>query len=356
MRSASIGTDIANGRLTPTENASGRDVDVIIPVHCPGDWLTPCLASVFASRGVDVGVIVVDNSGPHDPPAERPAPNPALTWLAIGKNLGFSAACNRGIAVGSAPFVLCLNQDARVSSDFLVRLLAIIRDDATIGAASGKVLHVPGALAVPDGQIDTMGIEMRTGRRGVDIGQGALDDGSFDGRREVFGVSGAVALYRRAALAEVAESGQVFDERFFMYKEDVDLAWRLRAAGYRSVVDSFAVAYHGRSIGRQDEIGSRGASARRLWVQERHKPAWARHRAWRNQILMLIKNERVSDFGRSAADLALRELVLLGVGLGLDPLGTLAARVKILRELPEALRRRRAARRVARVRVSGWLP
>jgi len=172
----------------------------------------------------------------------------------------------------------------------------------------------------------------------------------------VFGVSAAVALYRRAALEAVTESGQVFDERFFMYKEDVDLAWRLRRGGYRAIVDGSAVAYHGRSVARQDFLPGRFGSIRALIQQERGKPAWARRLAWRNQWLMVVKNERGADVARSALDYVVRELSLLGLGLMIDPVGTVGVRVKLLGELAEALRRRRKAQELALADISDWLP
>ena len=102
---------------------------------------------------------------------------------------------------------------------------------------------------------------MRAGRRAIDIGQGSRDDSRFDGQREVFGVSAAAALYRRSALDAVSSDGQAFDEAFFMYKEDVDLAWRLRRAGYAACVASEAVAYHGRTAaGRPPRDGMAGCS------------------------------------------------------------------------------------------------
>ena len=341
--------------MTERDTIARAAVDVIIPVYRPGSWLQACLASVGASVGVETRVVVVDNSEPDDPPVQRPA-LVGLRWIRPGRNLGFAAATNLGIRLGNAPAVLCLNQDARVAPDFLARLAPLLLGDPTVGSVCGKVLRVSGPIDAPDGLIDTAGLQMSTGRRAIDIGQGARDDGDFDGSREVFGVSAAVALYRRAALEAVTESGQVFDERFFMYKEDVDLAWRLRRGGYRAIVDGSAVAYHGRSVARQDFLPGRFGSIRALIQQERGKPAWARRLAWRNQWLMVVKNERGADVARSALDYVVRELSLLGLGLMIDPVGTVGVRVKLLGELAEALRRRRKAQELALADISDWLP
>src|SRR5690606_29109153 len=65
-------------------------------------------------------------------------------------------------------------------------------------------------------------------------GEGQPDDGAYDRPDEVFGVSGALALYRLAALDDVALDGQVYDEDLFAYWEDVDLDWRLQLRGWQA--------------------------------------------------------------------------------------------------------------------------
>src|ERR671924_1039651 len=124
--------------------------------------------------------------------------------------------------------------------------------------------------------IDSVGLRMGRARRAADIGQGEPDDGRFDAWREVFGVSAAAALYRRAALEAVSDDGQIFDERFFMYKEDVDLAWRLRLRGYRAGVDGVAIGWHARGSSRVAPDERLAPALRRVtapWLQERGQPA-----------------------------------------------------------------------------------
>jgi cellulose synthase/poly-beta-1,6-N-acetylglucosamine synthase-like glycosyltransferase len=198
---------------------------------------------------------------------------------------------------------------------------------------------------------------MRRARRAVDIGQGEEDRGRSDGCIEVFGVSAAAGLYRRAALEQVALDGAVLDPRFVMYKEDVDLAWRLRAAGWIAAVHTDAVAFHARGAERAPDTAP-GPAVRALGIlgQERAKSRRVRQLAWRNQLLMLIKNEDSSDLARSLPDLVLMQMAYASAGLLVDPVGTVAVRLTSLGAFLEAFRTRRAWRRSRTTRVSAWLP
>jgi GT2 family glycosyltransferase len=322
------------------------DVDVVVPMYCPGEWLKACVDSVTASVDVSTAVWLVD-----DDPESRLGPLVASRWptahyLPTLENRGFAAACNRGIREGRARYVLTLNQDAAIDPDYIRRLVDLLDADVRIAAAGGILRHQSSPAARPDRTIDTAGIEFRRGRRAVDIGQGTPDIGQFSGVREVFGVCAAAALYRRTALDQTADSNGVFNERFFMHKEDVDLAWRLRRAGYRAVVDGSAHGYHARGVHRAPDVTGHGAAATtlrlaRLLRQERAKSARVRDLAWRNQILMLIRNEHVQDLRRSYVDIALMLVAQTIVAFALDPIATVSGRVRLFRELPRTLRERR---------------
>ena len=87
----------------------------------------------------------------------------------------------------------------------------------------------------------------RDGRH-FDRGAGIDDDGRFDTEEDVFGITGALALFRRGVLEASRVDGEVFDADFFAYREDADLAWRLQGFGYRARYVPRAVAYHRRSV------------------------------------------------------------------------------------------------------------
>ncbi len=350
------------------------EVDVVVPLFRPGAWLARCLASVRGAVGIDARIALVDDTPGDAVVAAFAAASPDVRLLAMDRNAGFAAAANAGIAAGSAPYVLLLNQDAAVSPDYAARLVARMEADPRLASASGKLLHADDD-GMPDGLVDSCGLEVRRGRRVVDTGQGDPDDGRYDGCREAFGVSAAAALYRRAALEAVAVRGAVFDPRFVMYKEDVDLAWRLRAAGWTSAVDGAAVGLHARGAERapdarpgphdgrprdaeraEDAAPRSIESVARILRQERVKSRRVRQLAWRNQLLLLLKNEEADDLARSLPDVVLVQAAYAVTGLLVDPWGTLMARARFLGDVVPALRARRAWRRSRTTAVGDWLP
>jgi GT2 family glycosyltransferase len=334
----------------------------VVPLFRPQRWLHPCLDSVATSTGVACQLFLVDDDPTQPVAVEAASTFSSAIPIETRSNRGYAAAANRGIAVGTATYVLCLNQDARLESDYLARLVARMEADPRLGSVSGKLLHQPDPDGSPDGLIDSAGLAIRRGRRPIDIGQGEVDDGRFDGWREVFGVTAAAALYRRAALERVAVDGQYFDERFFMYKEDVDLAWRLRAAGYASAVDGRAVAYHARSVGRPASPRSgnpvRGLALEiaRLWTQEASKNPAIRLTSWRNQLRMVLKNDRASDLTRSLIDILAVQVAQTTMSFVLDPIGTLRSRVGFMADVPHVLAARRRTLKKATQSVAEWLP
>src|SRR5262249_9145749 len=114
------------------------------------------------------------------------------------------------------------------------------RPDAA--SASGKLLRMDGKT------IDSTGIIMLREQRHLDRGAGQLDVRQYQRPEEIFGPSGAAAMYRRAALDDVAFQGQYCDEDFFAYREDADLAWRCRLLGWSSIYVPTAVARHARRV------------------------------------------------------------------------------------------------------------
>jgi len=151
----------------------------------------------------------------------------------------------------------------------------------------------------------------------------------------VFGVSGSAPVYRRAALEAVSYEHEIFDEDFVTYKEDVDLAWRLRRAGFTAWYLPQAVAYHDRSLGGTD-----------TWREQvRRRQAWPRELkvySWVNHLGVLIKNDSVTNLLKDAPWVITHELKKAGFLLLTDPL-TLAFGLKRLGKLlPSFLRKRKA--------------
>ena len=128
---------------------------------------------------------------------------------------------------------------------------------------------------------------------------------------------------------------EVLDEDFFMYKEDVDLAWRLRLLGLED-----ALRAGGHRLARADSYGGRLRPACHRALQP-DDPALDPALSWRNQRLMQIKNERVGGFLRDLPWILRRELLSVGFMVVADPL-RLSAIPATLRAVPSAVRKRHA--------------
>lgn len=256
--------------------------------------LTAALKSLRAQTCQDFALVVVDNAS-NDRSVECVREfYPEATVLRNAKNLGFSFAHNQAIALArrsGTHFVMVMNPDIILEPTFLQEALDGIEGHPEIGALGGKLKRVRGGSDDSDLEftdiIDSVGLAVKRHRRVVDLGSGETDSGRYNQPAEVFGVSGALALYRLEALDEVQEaSGEVFDEDFFAYQEDVDLAWKLRLLGWRAVYVPRAVAYHHRNISGSEKMGFW-----RAFLQRRHRSAWINQLSTRNHLLLLAKNE-----------------------------------------------------------------
>lgn len=215
-------------------------VDLIIPTFNGDDWLVRCLASLRSSTFSDFHLWIVDDGSdvPVAPLVEREWPG--ATVLRSETNIGLARAFNVAIVAGDAEYVVLLNNDTEVEPGWLEALVTCADRHPEAGSVASKLrllsdrrkLHSAG---------DYYSVRGMPGNRGV-----WLDDfGQYDIEGEVFGACGGAALYRRAALETVAIApGQPFDERLFMYCEDVDLAWRLQRAGWHCVFAPDAIVYH----------------------------------------------------------------------------------------------------------------
>jgi GT2 family glycosyltransferase len=253
-----------------------------------GERLERCLRSLLTQAGARLRVIVCDNASTDGSvgSAERlKAEGHPLELLRFDRNLGYSRAFNVAIERAGSEFVLCCNYDIAAQPDFLRRLVGCMTDPE-VGSACGKLLRPASADSTPI--IDSAGIGLNRYRRPWDRGANEPDQGQFDEPGEVFCSCGALPLYRREMLEDIKIGREYFDEDFFAYCEDVDLGWRARLRGWKSVFVPQAVAYHAR--GGANALRSSSAARASDGGDLRFQTI-----ALRNRYLMLIKNERPLD-------------------------------------------------------------
>ena len=220
-------------------------IDVVVPTHNGWTLTESCLEHLRAQT-ISHRVIVADNGSTDGTPSRLRGVFPDAHVVELGSNLGFPAACNRGVHIGSGDVVVLLNNDVECRPDFLERLTIPFRDDERLGSVASLLL-APGA-----DRIESFGLAADPTLAGYPRLRG-LPAGEAQATNPILiGPSGAAGAYRRAAWEDVGG----LDEGVFAYAEDVDLALRLRAAGWSTTAAKDAVAIH---------IGSASAVARSAW-------------------------------------------------------------------------------------------
>lgn len=220
-------------------------IDVVVPVYNGWELTESCLAHLRVQT-LPHTAIVCDNGSTDETHDRLRTAFPEVRVIEFGANLGFATACNRGVRGGSGEIVVLLNNDVDCRPDFLERLVAPFRDDERLGSVAALLLK-PG-----EGTIESFGLAADPTLAGYPRLRGLPAPNARRTGTVLVGPSGAAAAFRRHAWDAVGG----LDEAVFAYGEDVDLALRLRTAGWATAAVSDAVAIH---------KGSASAVARSSW-------------------------------------------------------------------------------------------
>lgn len=202
-------------------------------------FLDDCLFSLASQTHRDFEVVLVDNGSKDGSPEYIKENYPWVRLVRNDENLGFAGGTNVGIRAAKGEYILTLNNDARADSRFIEELIKPM-SDLGVGVCAAKMLF-------PDGGINSAGICISRSGAAWDRGMFEPDQGQYDIQEEVFGACAGAALYRREMLDEIG----LFDEDFFLYLEDVDLAFRARLAGWKCIYVPWAkvIHHHGGTAG-----------------------------------------------------------------------------------------------------------
>ncbi|MDP3494786.1 MAG: glycosyltransferase family 2 protein [Hyphomonadaceae bacterium] len=215
------------------------DITVVVVNYNSGDYLKGCIASLARQTHQNFETIIIDNSSTDDS-LDRLTEKPArLTILKQAENLGFARANNIGAAAGKGAWLALLNPDAEAEPGWLEAMMrAVVEHPGHRMVASLQFnLHDPSKLDGAGDNYLAYGYAWRGG-----FGHAAL---SAPQAGECFGPCGAAALYPRTAFLEAGG----FDERYFCYHEDVDIAFRLRLLGEKcQFAPSARIAHAGSAV------------------------------------------------------------------------------------------------------------
>ncbi|MBY8849172.1 glycosyltransferase family 2 protein, partial [Saccharothrix sp. MB29] len=234
------------------------DVTVVVVNYRGADDTTTCLRALFGELDYPADklqVVVVDNAS-GDGGAERVrAAAPAAEVVEAPANLGFAGGCNLGVEHARGSVVAFLNNDARPHRDWLLEAVRVLRAEPAVGAVASKVLDWEGRdVDFVDGGLTWFGM-------GYKRHAGEPDDGTHDTPRDVLFGTGSALVVRTSVFRELGG----FDERFFMFYEDVDLGWRMNLRGWRVRYEPKSLTFH-----RHHASMSRIDTSRELYLLERN--------------------------------------------------------------------------------------
>ncbi len=307
-------------KVTPRTKDPGPCFSLLLVCHNSHTLLPRCLEAMetglrASSSSAQVELVAIDNAY-SDGSVDLLKEHWPGQLLLPGKNLGFGGALNLGIAHTKAPWIIGINPDILLAPDFFRQLaidVAALEDSPGIGMLAPKLLHITLECFLtgspPEQKIlDSTGLFLDRRRQPYDRGQGEPDSRQFDTSLEVLGPCGACAIYRRSMLEKLAIGGEIFDERLFLYYEDVDLAWRGRRSGFRAIHVPKVLAWH---------IRQGADSVRRSARIPGHRKIAAR--ALANRYLVLLKNESPGHFLRALPAILFWDTIRLGYTLFRTP-------------------------------------
>ena len=202
-------------------------LSIVIVSYRSGSVLDRCLRSIVGRSDIATEIIIVDNDSSDGVVSNLKQTYPLIQTIVAGRNLGFAAAANLGLARARGRWLLLLNPDTIVPPGALGLLLDVLRRTAGCGVVAPRLIAPNGAAqpfshgSEPDPLYLFRRLVARASRRSLQRWDGARP-------RSVDWVSGACMMVRREAFTAIGP----LDERFFLYFEDVDWCRRLREAGW----------------------------------------------------------------------------------------------------------------------------
>lgn len=297
-----------------------KKVSIII-LHFRNKELTlKCLGSIneLKVKNFKLEVIVVNNN-PNEDLADLKKQFSYIDFLETGNNLGFAGGNNFGIRYAlenGADFIMILNNDTIVDKNLLVQLIKVAKDHEDAGVLSPKIYfasgfefhkerykkeNLGGIIWYAGGDFDWANIY------GTNRGVNEVDKGQYDEVRETDFATGACCLLRKEALKEIG----IFDERYFMYLEDVDLSQRMKKAGWKVMYAPPAKLWHkvAQSSGIGSELNDYFLTRNRLLFGINYVPL-------RTKIALLKESVKLLAQGRKWQKIGVKDFYLRRFGKG----------------------------------------
>ncbi len=208
---------------------------VIIPNWNGQDLLKDCLNSLKTQTFKDFEIILVDNGSTDDSVNYAEKTFPDIKIIRLKKNYGFDRAINEGVKYSTAGYVVFLNNDTAADKNFLSELIKCAEAHPEVISVNSRLLNFYDRKI-----IDGVGILINEVGQARSIGWQEKDNGQYEKETYIFGATGGGSLFKRKEFIKVG----MFDERYFMYSEEVDFAFRAQFLGYKAIYCPKAIIYH----------------------------------------------------------------------------------------------------------------
>ena len=218
------------------EQVNSPWITIIVVAFNSGDDLQNCINHIFEQTFIDFKVYIIDNKTQDNCISNLIIPDARFEVIQSKKNIGFSGGSNLGAASANSPYLMTLNPDVTLKKDFLQNVyMASIKFNHA--AMFSPILLKNDDPTLLDGAGDVLSIYGIAWRGGYTKKYSDIKDIKYC---EVFGPCGAAAIYNRDYFLKA----NGFDEKFFCYLEDVDLALRINSMGGKCILVPDALGYH----------------------------------------------------------------------------------------------------------------
>ena len=318
-------------------------VSALITTYNSARFLARCIDSLQRQTYKPLEIIVVDNCSTDETRTILEGLRTEIRVIFNDTNVGFAAGQNQAARAAKGSWLFSVNPDVLLEVDFIAQLVAAGDVDPTFGAVCGKLLRwSPDHESEFSQTIDSTGIYFTPNLRHLDRGADQADQGQYEQPELVFGATGAAALYRRSMWEDVSVEGEFFDEQFFAYREDADVAWRAQLMGWKCLYVPEARGWH----------------VRRVTPERRQNlPLAINFHSIKNRFLMRAKNTGWGLCWRTFFPATARDALILGYAL-LRDWRMLSALAYPLRHWNKVRLKRRwiqSRRRVSDADIARWL-
>lgn len=321
-------------------NGHHANISVHIVTYNNQNTIASCLSALFDQSFKNFTVCLIDNNS-SDETIKKIRSFKNIHVIQNLTNIGYAAAHNQALSILKSKYVLTLNPDVILEKHFLQSMVTVFeKGPSEVGSAAGLLYRI-NSIHDRSAVVDGAGLYLTRSRRQRLWYEGATLPKNMNGQTDIFGPDGAAAIYRREMLEDINIGNGIFDEDFFMHKEDVDVCWRAQLRGWKSVFVPNAVAYHIRTFraGQRKNIDS---TMRMLAV--------------RNRYYLMIKNELPVLFWRDIFWIGAYDVGILLYVLFFERT-SIPAYVQVMQNIPKMIQKRMSIQRSKKVNddyMSQW--